>query len=227
VALVVSLIALGPVFDALAPNLPLTMQPVTVPHWFTTEATHLSAEQVLATYPFATADSQASMPWQAIPGLYYKMAGGGGPAGTVARAGADKDGFNVLNMASVPLGPAPVPTMANLDAVRRALRHWGVTMVVVPDDAGLPVFDRGRGSAYGVAFFTAVLGSAPHRQDGAWVWADLPSTRAAVAMSPLGFSACVHGGVGGGGDGDSSARCVLRAALPPAGHQDIANQASR
>src|SRR6202020_2762528 len=86
VAVVVALVALGPVIAVLSPNVPLTVQPVIVPHWFSTTATHLSSEQVLATYPFATADSQASMPWQSIPGLHFTMAGGGGPTGTAARA---------------------------------------------------------------------------------------------------------------------------------------------
>ncbi len=44
-------------------------------------------------------------------------------------------------------------------------------MVVVPDDTGLPAFQTGRGTGYGVAFFTAVFGTAPMSQDGAWVWA--------------------------------------------------------
>jgi hypothetical protein len=211
VALVVSLVALGPVFAALAPNVPLTVQPVTVPHWFATTATHLSSEQVLATYPFATADSQASMPWQAIPGLHYKMAGGGGPAGTVARAGADKVGFNVLNMASSRLGPAPAPTVTNVGAVRRALRHWGVTMVVVPDDRGLPVYETGRGAAYGVAFFTAVLGSAPVRQDGAWVWPHVDSAPPPVSMAASSFSACTQAGPAGRAALTAIPRCVLTA----------------
>ena len=73
---------------ALAPNLPLTVQPVTVPRWFLTAADQLPPGQVLLTYPFATADSQASIPWQAIGGMRYQMAGVAGRR-TVARAGAD------------------------------------------------------------------------------------------------------------------------------------------
>jgi hypothetical protein len=211
-AVVVSLAALGPIVAALAPNVPLTVQPVTVPHWFATTATHLSSEQVLATYPFATADSQASLPWQAIPGLHYKMAGGGGPTGTVARAGADKAGFAVLHSASVPLGPTPAPTTANLEAVRGALRQWGVTMGVVPDDNGLPVYETGRGTAYGVAFFTAVLGSAPIRQAGAWVWPGVLSAPPPVSIAGSSFNACSPSGRAGAATVATIPRCVLTAA---------------
>jgi hypothetical protein len=211
VALVVALVTLGPVVAVLAPNIPLKVQPVIVPHWFETTATHLPADQVLATYPFASADSQAPMPWQAIPGLHFKMAGGGGPAGTVARAGADKTGFRLLATASIPLGPAPAPTKANLDAIRRALHSWGVTMVVVPDDAGLPDFDRGRGSAYGVAFFSAVLGSAPVRQDGAWVWFVSEDVQPPIPLSGSVFAGCVGAGVDHGQPPALAARCVAAA----------------
>jgi hypothetical protein len=103
------------------------------------------------------------------------MAGGGGPAGTVARAGDEAAGFNLLRQASIATGPAPRLTPANIAAVRRALRSWGVTKVVVPSDAGLARFQTGRGNAYGVKFFTAVMGAAPLQQDGAWVWNTAPS----------------------------------------------------
>ena len=138
----VALVALVPVVAVLGPNLPLTVQPVTVPRWFQTTADRLPPGQVLLTYPFATADSQASIPWQAIGGMRYRMAGGGGPSGTVARAGADAVGFAVLRAASVPLLAAPALSAATLEAVREAMTHWGVTMVVVPADAGLAPFQR-------------------------------------------------------------------------------------
>jgi hypothetical protein len=169
-ALAVAAVALVPVAGTLAPNLPLHTQPVTVPRWFLTVGEHLPAGQVVLTYPFTSADSQSALPWQAISGMHFEMAGGGGPAGTAARAGSDRSGFTVLDRASVPLGPAPVLNAEDLRAVRTALHRWGVTMVVVPDDTGLTAFQRGRGARYGTAFFSEVLGTAPVRQDGAWVW---------------------------------------------------------
>ena len=170
VALVVAAVAIVPIVDTLGPNLPLHTQPVTVPRWFLTAGEHLTPHQVVLTYPFTSADSQSSLPWQAIGGMHFTMAGGGGPSGTAARAGAARAGFLVLDEASVPLGPPPVLSGIHLDAVRNALRRWGVTMVVVPVDTGLTAFQQGRGTRYGVQLFTAVLGRAPVSQDGAWVW---------------------------------------------------------
>jgi hypothetical protein len=210
----VTLVALIPIIAVLSPNLPLVVQAVTVPGWFENTATHLPPGQVLLTYPFATADSQTSIPWQAIDGMRYQMAGGGGPAGTAARAGADTIAFTVLNAASVPLGPAPVPTATNLGAVREAIRHWNVTLVVVPDDTGLPAFQTGRGTNFGVAFFTAVLGSAPVRQDHAWVWSDLSGRPPPVPLPATAFSACVSSPPPTSALDDPWARCVLRAGRP-------------
>jgi hypothetical protein len=210
VALAVASVAMVPVIAVLAPNLPLTVQPVTVPRWFTVTAQHLPPHEVLLTYPFPTADSQSAIAWQAIGQMHFQMAGGGGPSGTVARAGANALGFDVLNMASVPLGPAPVPTLKNLRAVREAMRNWGVTMVVVPDDTGLPTFETGRGTSFGVAFFTAVLGSPPLRQDHAWVWSDISSRQPVGIHAPV-FARCVAGHAGESASDDPWATCVLQA----------------
>jgi hypothetical protein len=186
------------------------MQPVTVPHWFQAMADRLPPGQVLLTYPFATADSQASVPWQAIERMHYKMAGGGGPAGTVARAGSNQVGFSVLRSASVPLLPPPALTASNLEAVRSAMHNWGVTMVVVPDDEGLPPFQTARGTKYGVAFFTAVLGSVPIRQDGAWVWPVAATLAPPVAIAESVFDTCVGSGTEGPESVAHVGRCVLR-----------------
>jgi hypothetical protein len=197
----------------MAPNLPLTVQPVTVPPWFQSAAKHLPPGQVLATYPFATANSQASIPWQAIGGMHYKMAGGGGPTGTVSRAGANRAGFAVLSAASVPVGPPPTPSEVNLEAVRHAMRDFGVTMVVVPDGQGLPAFQIGRGSGYGVAFYTAVLGSAPRSQDGAWVWTNVGEAPAPVGhVTANTLADCAKRGTLEGAGRSLVAHCVLTAA---------------
>ena len=169
-ALVVAGAAIAPVAAALGPNLPLTVQPVNVPRWFVAVGPHLPPGQVVLAYPFATADSQSSIPWQAIDHLAFAMPGGGGPTGTVARAGADTAGFSVLRAASVPWVAPPAESEGNLASVRRAMRNWEVTRVVVPGDEGLAAYQTGRGTAYAVAFFTAVLGFAPSYRSGAWVW---------------------------------------------------------
>jgi hypothetical protein len=144
----------------------------------------------------------------------YQMAGGGGPAGTVARAGANKVGFNVLRLGSLQVGAAPALTKANVVAARRAIRAWGVTLVVVPVDTGLAKFQVGRGVAYGVALLTAVLGSRPTYQDHAWVWTDLSSRPNPVAVSPSVLAQCVGQAVHGSETADPWAPCVLRRAAP-------------
>jgi hypothetical protein len=208
-AIVVALVALVPSALALGPNLPLTVQPVTVPRWFETVGEHLTTGQVLATYPFATANSQSPIPWQAIGGMHYRMAGGGGPSGTAARAGTHKTAFQVLDDASVPIVPGPLLTPSNLEAVRAALRAWGVTMAVVPDDTGLPPFQTGRGTSYGVALFTSVLGSAPTRQDGAWVWRHVATAPPPRAVPPAELATCTQSGAQPVGGSSPVASCIL------------------
>ncbi len=213
-ALVVAAVAIVPIGNALASNLPLRMQAVVVPRWFTEVAPHLPPGQVVLTYPFATADSQSAIPWQAIDKMHYLMAGGGGPAGTVAHAGAQTAGFSVLAAASLPLVPAPTESQSNLAAVRRAVQAWGVTMVVVPGDAGLPTYQRARGTSFAVGFFTAVLGSAPVYQAGAWVWPEVKQAPPPVPISAGAFSTCTTStgvAIGLAPAGGQVAQCVLRA----------------
>jgi hypothetical protein len=211
VALVVAAVALGPEAAALEPNVPLTVQPISVPRWFASTAVHLPPGQVLLTYPFATADSQSAIPWQAIDGMGYQMAGGGGPAGTVVHAGSHKLGFAVLRAASVPLLAAPTMSATNLSSVRSAMSAWRVTMVVVPDSGALPIYDRARGTTYGVAFFSAVLGSAPSHQDGAWVWSVNASSHPAIPLTASAFAACVGSGSATPQLPAQAARCVQAA----------------
>ncbi len=215
-ALVVAAVAIVPMAVALAPNVPLTVQAVTVPYWFVNTAPHLPSRQVVLAYPFATADSQSSIPWQAIDKMHYSMPGGGGPTGTVARAGAEAAGFSVLRAASVPLLPPPEESEANLQAVRRALVAWEVTTVVVPDDRGLAVYQTGRGASYAVAFFTAVLGSAPSREPGAWVWFQPRRAPAPLPMSASAFAACSGLGATPSDLGVQVARCVLHGSVADA-----------
>ena len=208
-ALVVVAVAIVPIIDTLAPNLPLHTQPVTVPRWFLTTGEHLPAGQVVLTYPFTTADSQSPLPWQAISGMHFEMAGGGGPAGTSARAGASRVGFTVLDQASVPLGPAPTPTGPALRAVRDAMHRWGVTMVVVPATTGLAEFQTGRGDTFGVAFLSAVLGSAPVHQDGAWVWSQVDRSPPPVPVTAARFDACIRAAGGAADAPELAGRCVV------------------
>jgi len=210
VAGAVAAVAVVPVVVALWPNLPMTVRTVAVPHWFADRAPSLPAGSVVLPYPAALGGIQSSMTWQALEGMTFSMVGGGGPGVAPSRAGPERPGFDVLADASLPLSPEPQPTAANLAAVRQAMRGWGVTTVVVPDQPGLPTYDRGRSVAYAVGLFTAALGESPIFQDHAWVWDDVGRAGAPVVLSTAAFQACT-----GDGSPDASpaaaASCVLRA----------------
>jgi len=201
-------LALVPVAVALWPNIPMTVRPVVVPRWFTSAAARLPAGQVVLPYPAALGGIQSSMAWQAVAGMPFAMVGGGGPGVTVSRAGPETPGFEVLAKASLPLGPPPQPTTANLEAIRSALTGWGVTTVVVPDQPQMPTYDQGRGVPYGVGLFTAALGQAPVHQAGAWVWNRVTSAGPSVVISSAAFQACI-GGMAGSVPAPAVAACVL------------------
>ncbi len=166
----VAVAALAPVAGALWPNMPMTVRPVVVPRWFAVVAPHLRPGQVVLPYPESFGGIQSSMAWLALAGSSYSMPGGGGPGVVAARAGSVRRGYELLAQASYPLSPPPALDPGNIGAVRRALSTWGVTTIVVPDEAALPSYDRGRSTAYAVGLFTAVVGSPPSLQEHAWVW---------------------------------------------------------
>jgi hypothetical protein len=207
-AIAVAAVALVPVWSGMAPNVPVTVQTVALPQWFARVAPHLPPDQVLLTYPTAAYNSQTPIVWQAVDRMSFRLEGGGGPGATAARAGVERAGFEVLNAASVKLKPAPAITPGHLEAVRRAVRAWGVTMVVVPDQGELPVYLQGRSDAYAVAFFTAVLGAAPRHVHHAWVWDRVGADPGPAPVTGTGFAACT----GDGTSGSEAARCVLAGA---------------
>ena len=203
----VAAVALVPIVVALWPNIPLTVRAVDSPVWFTRVGPHLEGHQVVLPYPAALGGIQSPMAWQTQAGLTFSMVGGGGPGIAPSRAGPEAPGFDVLTRASVPLGPAPSATAANLTAIRSALTGWGVTTVVVPDQPALPSYDRGRPVPYAVGLFTAALGRPPVHLASAWVWSTVGSDASAVAITPTEFSACVDAA---GASGATAAACVLQ-----------------
>jgi hypothetical protein len=172
-AVAVAAVALVPIVWTLAPKLPFTARPVTLPQWYTSEAPILPPGQVLLAYPAPFSGIQAAMAWQAVAGMGFAQAGGGGPQGVANRAGPEKAGFEVLTSLGFGLTTPPSGTPAQLAAVRQALRGWGVTMVVIPQQPGVPAMLRGRDPVYAAAFMTAALGVEPTFQAGAWVWSDV------------------------------------------------------
>ena len=153
-----------------APVLPLATVPSTLPTWFRVLGAHLPPGQVLLTYPAPFSGLQASQAWQAKNAMRWAQAGVGGPAGTLARAGSVARGYRLLNDAAYLFVPSPQLISARVLDVRLAIHRWGVTKVVVPDQETLGPGARARSTAWAVGFFTTIMGRAPHRQPGAWVW---------------------------------------------------------
>jgi len=211
-AVAVAALALVPIAVALWPNIPMTVRPVRLPRWFALSAPRLGDHLVVLPYPAALGGIQSSMAWQAVEGMTFSMVGGGGPGVTPSRAGPEARGFDVLARASLPLGRPPLPTTANLGAIRQAVDGWGVTTIVVPDQPGLPTYDRGRSVPYAVGLFTAALGRSPVLQKSAWVWSDAGRAGSPVPLSPSAFTACTEGTDDSGAlpTGSAVAACVLR-----------------
>lgn len=209
----VAVVALVPTLVALWPNLPLTTQAVVLPRWFAQRGTGLPPGQVVLAYPAPFSGIQAPMAWQALDHMRFAMAGGGGPEGEASRAGKERPGFQVLFGASLGLGPPPLPTAANLEAVDNALVGWQVTTVVVPDQPGLPSYDQGRGIPYAVGLFTAALGRQPIYWHSAWVWSSIRSRHAPVpiTIAQRRFDTCTAGPMAAEPSPLSVPDCILAA----------------
>jgi hypothetical protein len=206
---VLAVVTLVPTVVVLWPNLPLTVQAVVLPRWYTEVGAHLPAGQVVLSYPAPFSGVQSSQAWQAVNRMAYAQAGGGGPEGQPGRAGQARAGFEVLFGASLALGPPPQPSAANLAAIRRALDLWGVTIIVIPDQPGLPAYDQGRGPAYAVGLLTAAMGRPPAYEHAAWVWASVNSGSAPVAITATAFDACTTGALAAAPSRTAVASCIL------------------
>lgn len=205
-ALAVSLVALSPVAGAEASNVPLTIRPISAPRWYTAVGAHLGPRAVVLSYPFTSSSVSSSLAWQALANMGFQSPGGEGPGAQPSEAGRDAGAVTVLALASRG-GAGGMPTAANVATVRRALVDWGVTTVVVPRQAPLPLAARGVSTPYGVAFFTAVLGRGPRTEAGAFVWGSVPADLAQTPprpLSPTAFLRCATAATAAG-----AAACVL------------------
>ena len=126
--------------------------------------------------------------------MRWAQAGGGGPQGQPSWAGTVRPGFDVLVRASLPLGPAPPPTTANLVAVRLCAPG----PVASHDDRRprsgdvAPLRTGEEQCPYAVAFFTAAMGRPPAYVDSAWVWSAVSrSGGPPSAVTTTAFDACV------------------------------------
>lgn len=194
--IVVSAIALVPLATYLGPAIPLTATPVVLPRWFAQVAPHLRGRQVLLAYPVPFSILQSAMTWQAVDRMEFSMAGGGGPEATLSRAGRERQGQSVIRASSFSFLPRPDIDMAAVRAVRQALAGWGVTMVVIPDQPRLPVYEQVASAPYAVGLITAATGERPVEQAGAWVWAEVNRAGAPAPVSSDSFKRCVDSSAG-------------------------------
>jgi len=204
-----AVVMLVPTAIVVWPNVPLTARAVVLPRWYDEVGRNLPPGRVVLAYPIPFSGLQSSQAWQAVDQMRWAQAGGGGPEGEAGRAGGATAGFRVLFDASFPLGSPPVPDRSNVAAVRHALEKWEVTTIVVPDQAALPLYERGRSSAYAVGLFTAVTGRRPSHDHSAWVWSDVAHLASPVAMTAAAFDTCTTGAPATAMSGQAVPTCVL------------------
>ena len=199
-------------------TIPMTAVPVHVPSWFTTVAPHLPAHQVLLILPAPFTSFDNSMTWQALDHMDFSMVGEGGPGGIVVESGKEKGGATVLAAVSAPnLSPTPL-TQEKVTEVRQALHDWGVTMVVIPDQPHLPIYDRIPSVTSAAVLMTAAIGQPPVHQSDAWVWTGVDRAHSVVPVDGATVTRCTTGVASRGVVAVHQATtCVL--ARPGASHQ--------
>ena len=208
----VALVALGPLAAYLVPDLPLVAQPAVVPTWWKEVAPTVDSRSVVLALPAPFTSLQGAMLWQARNPMGYAQVGGGGPG--IERPGSEAAGQVVLAQVSFSFTP-PVLGATDPTAVRSALEGWGVTTVVVPDQADLPPYDQIPSVPAAVALLTAATGEPPVRRADAWVWTDVRHAPAPLHRSAATFAHCTAGvPAHGPAAGAAVAHCVL--AAPPA-----------
>jgi hypothetical protein len=230
-ALAVAAVALVPVAVYLAPAVPLTTQPVVVPAWFSTAAPALRGHPVVLAlpapftathgglswygpdgtkYPLSVSGKEAAMTWQALDGQRTRIVGTGGLGAGAARRRAADLGQDVLSEVTTDYRGTVSVDAAAVAAVRRSLDTWGVTTVVLPDQPGLPAYDRVASVPEMAALVTAATSSMPDRVDGAWVWSDVGGRRTASSPDAAVLRRCVRSPAPQ--DVPSVASCVLQSA---------------
>lgn len=192
-AVLVAVIALFQIFGYLAQAVPIAVQPVILPNWFRTVAPNLPGHPVLLVLPAPFANRDPSMTWQAVGGLHFSMVGEGGPGGILKRTGKEKQAAKLLSLVSSQSGSDTAITTGGVDEVRRALKKWGVTMVVLPDQSSLPGYERVPSPALSAGLITAATGERPLYQAGAWVWMNVQSGPQLEFQSDAPFSGCMNG----------------------------------
>ncbi len=187
-------VALVPIVVYLAQSIPMTTQPVVLPRWFQSIAPHLEGHQVLLVFPSSlTLDTlqplQSAMTWQAVDKMSYSMVGAGGPAARLTPSTVQRRGQVLVTELLDPFGTVSTHP-DDIHQLRRALEAWGVTMVVVPDQAGLPAYEQAEPIRSIAMAVTAALGAGPHLRAGAWVWSDVEHAGPARVPTAAWLTAC-------------------------------------
>ena len=163
---------------------------------------------MLLTVPFAVSGSPQPMLWQAADGYHFRLAGAalktpnalGGPVGSGAPGSARRI---LTDLSCSRAAGAHRRRRRRSRRCRRALREWQVDDVVIDGHSRDPVYASG--------FFTAVLGTAPAYDHGAWVWRLQPGGPTASAATGAPLSQCRGYAAASGTRSDPLAmsRCVL------------------
>ncbi len=212
----VAVVAVGPMAQAESVALPLRVQPVVVPRWFSqTVLRQPDRGSVVLAYPFPGDAAGPALIWQADDEMSFAIAGGGGPETYVRQQGRAGAGYAVLETDTFSYSWADA-TASNDRAVRNALAGWGVTTVVIPAPQSVPLSERGWGSAVvgAVGLITGVLGRLPTIEHQALVWSDVQSPTRPVVLAGSGFKRCALMGSGSAPSLLSESRCVLAASRP-------------
>ncbi|MGH9093277.1 MAG: hypothetical protein ACRDZR_18135, partial [Acidimicrobiales bacterium] len=162
-----ALVAVGTVWWTY--QVPFTTRQVAVPRWFATAGTTVAPGSVVLAlpFPFPSTGTSGPMVWQAEDGMRFRLAGGyakaPGPGGRPLSDHPDRPPYGTLTRLSTRfLGPPPAGTPHQLAGLRAALRRWQVDDVVVTGRIPDP--------ARAATLLTGVVGRAPARSHGAWVW---------------------------------------------------------
>ncbi len=211
----VALVAVGPIAEAESSALPLAVKPVVVPRFFSpTTPNHPGRNAVVLAFPFPGEPAGPVLTWQAIDGMGFSIAGGGGPEGIVPRAGSERAGYVALESDSYSYVWAQA-SASNVRAVRSALAGWGVTTIVIPAPNSVPMSEHGWGTSVlgAVGLITGALGRQPAIEDHALVWADVQSpTSSPVVVVGTAFTRCAAMGSSSASSLLAESRCILAAA---------------
>jgi len=155
-------------------HVPFTTESVAASQWATDRGAQLHSRAVVLFYPFPATYQDQALLWQAQSGMRYSIVGGRGiVAGrrnvadhgfTPGTAEGTMSALTTLHVPQAHVTTPPLPDSAAVASFRSALRHWGVTTVVLTP---------GRRRHYVREWLTRVLGKKPRLEDSAWVWTNV------------------------------------------------------